>query len=174
MLDITPDTRVADLLEAYPALEPVLIRMAPAFERLSNPVLRRTIARVATLRQAASIGGTPLGQMINELRRAAGCDQTETSMVESGASQLPPGFQQADVVQTLDARPLLDAGEHPISTVLQSLRRLSAGQYFELVTPFLPAPLIDLAEKQGYEAWSVQSGEVFRTYFRLAEKRGET
>lgn len=44
--------RVAELLDAYPALEPVLVAQAPAFARLRNPVLRRTVARVATLEDA--------------------------------------------------------------------------------------------------------------------------
>ncbi|MFI4941789.1 MAG: DUF1858 domain-containing protein [Burkholderiales bacterium] len=51
---ITPATKVADLLESWPELEEVLIAQAPAFRRLRNPVLRRTVARVATLEQEAS------------------------------------------------------------------------------------------------------------------------
>ena len=48
--------KVLELIEAYPALEPILMDYAPAFKRLTNPALRRTIGRIATLQQAASIG----------------------------------------------------------------------------------------------------------------------
>jgi hypothetical protein len=58
-LPITPETKIAALLEAYPELEPVLIATAPAFNKLSNPVLRRTIARVTSLRRAAEVAGLP-------------------------------------------------------------------------------------------------------------------
>ena len=43
-LAICPDTKVGALLEAYTALEPALIAIAPAFEKLRNPMLRRTVA----------------------------------------------------------------------------------------------------------------------------------
>ena len=70
---ITPDMKVGALLEAYPELEEVLIELAPVFAKLRNPVLRRTVAKVTTLRQAASVGGLSLGDMIGRLRSAAGC-----------------------------------------------------------------------------------------------------
>ena len=50
-ITISPKTKVGELLDAYPELEPVLMAMSPAFEKLKNPVLRKTVARVATLQQ---------------------------------------------------------------------------------------------------------------------------
>jgi hypothetical protein len=44
---------VADLLDSWPELEETLVAQAPAFRRLRNPVLRRAVARVATLEPAA-------------------------------------------------------------------------------------------------------------------------
>jgi hypothetical protein len=69
---ITPATKVADLLESWPDLEDVLIAQAPAFRRLKNPVLRRTVARVATLEQAAGVGGVPVRELVATLRRRRG------------------------------------------------------------------------------------------------------
>ncbi len=51
---ITPNMKVAEFLKHYPELESVPINMAPAFAKLKNPVLRKTVARVATLGQAAA------------------------------------------------------------------------------------------------------------------------
>lgn len=45
---ITPKTRVGELLEKYPELEETLMELAPAFQKLKNPVIRRTIGKVAT------------------------------------------------------------------------------------------------------------------------------
>jgi len=71
-LPITPETKVAAQPEAYPELEPVLIAAAPAFNKLSNPVLRRTIARVTSLRRAAEVAGLPVRELVVRLRAAAG------------------------------------------------------------------------------------------------------
>lgn len=70
--DITPDTKVGALLERWPGLEAVLVELSPHFRALRNPLLRRTVAKVATLRQAATVGGVPLGVLIGRLRAAAG------------------------------------------------------------------------------------------------------
>ena len=53
---ISPKTKVLALIEAYPQLENTLISYVPVFEKLKNPVLRRTVAKIATLQQAAVIG----------------------------------------------------------------------------------------------------------------------
>ena len=53
---ITPETKVGALLDAYPELEAVLIELAPPFRKLKNPVLRRTVARLTSLAQAAKVG----------------------------------------------------------------------------------------------------------------------
>ena len=90
---ITPATKVAELLESWPELEPVLVAQAPAFRRLKNPVLRRTVARVATLEQAAGVGGVAVRDLVAALRRAAGLDDAppgESGLVETGVVSARP------------------------------------------------------------------------------------
>ena len=71
-LAITPETKVGALLEAYPGIDDVLIEWVPAFEKLKNPILRKTVAKVATLQQAARIGGVSTRDMVRKLREATG------------------------------------------------------------------------------------------------------
>ncbi len=52
---IIPDSKVGALLQEFPQLEDVLIQMSPAFGHLRNPVLRKTVAKVATLRQVLGL-----------------------------------------------------------------------------------------------------------------------
>jgi len=69
---ITRDMRVAALLRAYPETEELLIGLAPAFEKLRNPMLRRSVARVATLAQAAAVERVSPATLVNTLRTAVG------------------------------------------------------------------------------------------------------
>jgi hypothetical protein len=153
--EITPETRVSSLLETYPELEETLISLAPAFAKLRNPILRKTVAKVTSLRQAARVGSVPLGKMINDLRRAAGQDNIVVDE-ESATSdrQPPPWVTNGDVVETIDARPMIEAGEQPLGPVMKSLRKLKERQLLRLLTPFQPAPLIDAAAKEGYVAFT--------------------
>jgi hypothetical protein len=52
--------------------------------------------------------------------------------------------------------------------VLQDLAALAEGQVYELVTPFIPVPLIELAAKDGYDAFPQLDPEApfVRTLFR--------
>ena len=49
-IKIVPTVTVHELLEAYPELEDVLIGIAPPFKKLKNPILRKTVAKVATIK----------------------------------------------------------------------------------------------------------------------------
>jgi len=77
---IGPETTIGALLEAYPELEDVLVEMAPAFAKLRNPIVRRTVAKVATLEQAAKIGGISLQAMILR-RNCRSCSRNRMWMV---------------------------------------------------------------------------------------------
>jgi len=71
-IEITPSVTVHALLEAYPELEEVLIGIAPPFKKLKNPFLRKSVAKVATIKHISSVGGVPLNELIGKLRKAVG------------------------------------------------------------------------------------------------------
>lgn len=167
--DITPDTKVGALLDRFPELEEVFLAMSPHFAKLKNPVLRKTVAKVATLRQVAQVGKVPLADLINRLRAAVGLEEASREGVREGAgylSAVPDWFSHEAVVRSLDARPLISSGVQPLGQVMKDLADLREGEIYELITPFLPAPLIDTAKGKGYRSWSKKekSGTV-KTYF---------
>ncbi len=168
-IDITPKTRVAELLQSYPELEDTLIEIAPAFSKLKNPILRKTIAKVTSLRQAAKVGNVPLGEMINRLRAEAGLkDDLQVATEESDKKSRPEWLDENKIAMSLDARPILDSGEQPMSRIMSDLRKLEAGQIYKLITPFVPAPIMDLARGKGFECWSSENNpEEIITYFRM-------
>ena len=154
---ITPATKVAELLESWPELEEVLIAQAPAFRRLKNPVLRRTVARVATLEQAAGVGGVAVRDLVAALRRAAGVAEDPPGgpgVVEGGATPLPPDWVSSGrVVVTVDAEALLDAGEVPLPAVNEKARGLGPGELLRIDSGFRPAPLVESLSRQGFRSF---------------------
>ncbi len=166
-LVITPDTKIGDLLEHFPHLEDVLVGLSPTYKALKNPVLRRTVAKVATLHQVSKVGNVPIGRLIDALRAAVGqepghkCEEGDTVEAER------PAWAKAEsVVRTFDARALIQAGSHPMPQVMTDLNTLKPGEVYVLVTPFVPAPLIDLASQKGFASWSGREGtDTVRTFF---------
>lgn len=167
-VNITPDSKINELLERWPELEAVLVDLSPHFQALANPVLRRTVAKVATLRQVSTVSGVPLGVLVEKLRAGAGLSPMEVADGADGApTERPAWAVEGSVTRTLDARAAIESGEHPMHQVMADLAKLGDGQVYELVTPFVPAPLLDLARGKGYESYSVtEAPGLVRSYFR--------
>lgn len=152
---IEPGMKVAALLEEYPELEEVLIGIAPPFQKLRNPVLRRSVAKVASLRQAAAVARIPVGDLINQLLGPLG--EGQLAIAGEGDrpadSTAPPEWVTSGrVVSQVDAK--TELARMPILAVLERTRRLRAGELVELRTDFLPAPGIDLMRQRGLRVWS--------------------
>ncbi|MCU7494858.1 MAG: DUF1858 domain-containing protein [Ignavibacteria bacterium] len=165
---ITPETKVGELLESYPFLEAVLIDLAPVFTKLKNPVLRKTIARVTSLRQAATVGQLPVSKLINELRRAAGMDSEADFEADSWKLNAPEK-QEEEIRPSViyDARQDLEDGVHPGAKVATGVSKLNSGEVYLLITPFTPAPLIDKMKDKGHTVWSRKAGKnKFETYIK--------
>ena len=166
-LIITPKTRVLDLIEEYPQLEETLVSYVPAFKKLRNPVLRKTVARVATLQQAASIANIKVEDLVNHLRKEVGQDLVSGDETESKYNTARPEWFSEDLIsQRLDAGEMLAAGEHPVGQVIADLNKMQEGCIYELKAPFLPAPLIDKATSIGAMHWVRKEGEEsYHVYF---------
>ncbi|MFH1297518.1 MAG: hypothetical protein ABIJ04_09630 [Bacteroidota bacterium] len=77
----------------------------------------------------------------------------------------PDWLVEANIVITLDARPLLDSGEHPLDRVLRETRNLNSGEIYEIITPFPPAPMIEKMEAAGFNTFSEQVEGIYHSYF---------
>lgn len=166
-LIITPDIKVAELLKEYPQLEDKLIEIAPVFVKLKNPILRKTIAKVTTLKQASVVGKVSIGDLINKLRAEVGQGNTELSAEKSEEGAKPDWIDETNIRKFYDAREDLEAGVHPVNKVVQETNTLKAGEIYLLVTSFTPAPLIDMVSAKGFQVYSadMMDGRVL-TYFR--------
>ena len=167
-LIITPKTKVLQLIETYPQLEDVLIRFVPAFSKLKNPLLRRTVAKIATLQQAASIGNVKTGDLINLLRKEVGQELLDPGDDTAYNTKKPSWFEEKLIEKEFDIRDMLAAGEQPVNQVMSDLNQLNIGKIYKLTSPFLPAPLIDKATSLKIDHWVLkdQDNLVFVYFFR--------
>lgn len=163
---ISPKTKVGELLDTYPELEPVLMGMSPAFEKLKNPILRKTIARVATLQQVAIVGGLNVDEMVNHLRKEVGqnAGETDNEDCEYLSINPPDWFDEAKIVKKFDASPIINSGGSPMNEILHQTNLLKNGEIFELHALFVPAPIIDILKNKGFKVYSVQKSEVVVSY----------
>ncbi len=167
-LDITPRTKVNDLLSAYPELEAFLMALNPKYKKLKNPILRRTVARIATLTQVARIGGYETLDLVNRLRKEVGLvalkkiEEEETSEAE----EMPAWITEPAKVE-IDGGVLLDQGKNPLAEISKALKSLDKGEIVLLKTDFLPSPLIDTLKEQGHDVYAKEVDQNrYMTYIR--------
>jgi TusA-related sulfurtransferase len=165
---ILPSTKVAALLDHFPELENLLIGLAPPFQKLKNPILRRSVAKVASLRQAAAVGRMDVRDLVNQLRAAVGQQSLAAEAATADtASYFPPRpewFNASKIVASIDEKSS-DPDKMPVVTLLQRAATLQPGEMLELITTFLPAPGIDILKNKGLQVWSMEDGaELIRTY----------
>ncbi len=152
-------------------MKEILIAINPKFKKLNNPVLRRTLGRVAGVRQAAIVGGMEPMDLLNQLRLAVGQESIcETCTEESEACHIPaatprPSWLQGEPTVTLDANQILDQDKNPLALARKALRSLKSGAFILLVADFRPEPLIDEFVKDGYRVYMEESPEgLYHTY----------
>jgi uncharacterized protein (DUF2249 family) len=169
---ITPSDRVAAVLRTDERLVEVFASAAPALERLRNPAMRRTMARLVTVAQAAKIAGLDPQELVARLNAAAGSgdeavpsadtnepvEEQKMSAVESDIPAALSGLPAERLVD-LDVREDLRRGEEPFSRIMAAKAALKPGEVLRLRATFDPVPLYHVMGKQGYEHWTEQLGE---------------
>ncbi|MEA3391690.1 MAG: DUF1858 domain-containing protein [Candidatus Marinimicrobia bacterium] len=163
---ITPKSKLMQVLDAFPELEEILISYIPAFKDLKNPILRKTIAKIATMQQVAAIGHIKAEDLINMLRKLVGQDCIESSDDFKINRDQPEWYKHEKVTKSFDARDMLAQGEHPVNQVISDLSEIGSTAIYELIASFLPVPLIEKGASLEFEHWVEESKEgLVKVYF---------
>ncbi|GLH67046.1 DUF1858 domain-containing protein [Geothrix edaphica] len=164
---ITPETKIGDFLAAHPDQQEALIARVPEFAKLRNPILRRTVAKLATVEHAARMAGLPTAELVRFLRELAGEAAGPVAEGRPAPAEDPrPDWARSGAVRsTLDAEALMAAGEHPLARVRRALLTLAPGEAMQLLSPFRPEPLLDQFRQEGTPCWCEAEGASrFRTW----------
>lgn len=157
--------RVSDVLARDESLVEVFVRCAPHFSKLRNRAMRRVMARLVTVEQAARTAQVPVERLLHDLNEAlglpdesvpasaappigegAGVAPNQGGGVDASAAVHPPS---APVVE-LDVRDDLRAGREPFSKIQATVARLADGEVLHLRAIFEPIPLYTVLGKRGF------------------------
>ncbi len=146
-VELTPGTKLEDILKAYPFLLDFFKSRSPRFKILDNPLLRKTMGRAATMERVAVLGGLPLDRLLTEtaaeIRAKAG---KEAAISIAGGSS-------AQAAQLLDP-------EARLAALKGIIRDLHAGAAPEAVKERLRALIrdVDAAEVARMEQQLIAEG----------------
>lgn len=162
------ETKIADLLNSRSDMKDILIAINPKFKKLNNPVLRRTLAKLASVRQAAVVGGMDALDLLNQLRAAVGQEPVESNSVTrvKGEEESRPEWINQEAKAAFDGNVMLDREENPLAEITKAMRQLEEGDVVVLTVDFKPEPLIDQFLERGYGVYTEETERGFITYIR--------
>jgi len=165
-MEITLDTKIDTLLKEYPFLEEELIKINPRYKKLKNPILRNTIAKLATIKAAAKVGGMEPYELLNKIRKAVGQEPIQPKEESKNATKTtPPPSWIEKVSKELDADKLLDEDKNPLAEVNRALREIDKGEVILLKSSFEPEPLIQEMQRRGLKVYTTYDKE-FKVYIQ--------
>jgi hypothetical protein len=163
--------------------------MAPEFERLRHPKLRRAMSGRVTVEQAAKIARIPLTEMLYILNLAVGEDEAELSSelflsrwedFEYKDENLPvKPFEIANLKDTddrvvfVDLIPQAEENRDPMPAIAKGLVSLKNPEDVLLLRhPFDPIPLREMFARRGLASWAEErkDSEWFVYFYRPFEK----
>lgn len=154
-MEITPKTKIAELIKANDKAIDAIAAMAKPFQKLKNPLLRKLLASRVTIQDAAHIGKCTLTDFEKTLS-AIGFSCKEFDMQVNPSYEGPPAWVDKlapELIFTLDVRADIAANNDPLQRILKQLKALKDDQVCCLITPFIPIPLIQLLEKKDYQSY---------------------
>jgi uncharacterized protein (DUF2249 family) len=150
---VTASDRVSDVLARDESLVEVFVRHAPHFGKLRNRAMRKVMARLVTVEQAARTANVPADGLVNELNAALGLAvhgapaPSEPVQADVETSLVHPA--SATVID-LDVRDDLRSGREPFSRIMSTVSSLGAHDVLHLRAIFEPAPLFAVLGKRGF------------------------
>lgn len=154
---IAAGDRVASVLAQDERLLDVFVAASPTFEKLRSAAMRKTMARLVTVEQAARIAGIEPARLVAQLNAALGAalgDATPVTPIAPDAPAAPalvavPAAWRTAPLVDLDVREALRAGQEPFSRILDAARALPVGSVLRVRAIFEPAPLYAVLAKYG-------------------------
>ncbi|MEQ1765330.1 MAG: DUF2249 domain-containing protein [Pyrinomonadaceae bacterium] len=164
-----------------------LMWLAPEFERLQYPKLRRAMAGRVSVSQAARIARIPLTEILYVLNLAAGEDEAELSEELSLSNvddfqytdnnlpikpaEIATAKETDENVVFVDLMKQADEKRDPMPAIAKGLVSLN-GPYEILLLrhPFNPIPLRDMFARKGFASWAEERkmGDWFIYFYRPA------
>ncbi len=185
---ITGDLKIKEVLAIdEEKMITTLMWLAPEFERLRYPKLRRAMAGRVTVSQAARIARVPLSEMLYVLNLTLGedeaglsdelrlCGWDELQYTESNLPVRPKEIASINDdhpnVIYIDLMRQADEKRDPMPAIAKGLVGLkNPSEILLLRHPFDPVPLRDMFARRGFASWAEErkAGEWFIYLYRPA------
>lgn len=176
---IRASDRVSSVLAKDERLLEVFVQASSTFEKLRIPAMRKTMARLVTVAQAARVAGLDPVVLVDRLNRASGEEASDdepppiasTDPVEAASSRPAwlAALPSARVVE-LDVRDDLRRGQEPFHRIIGVVGTLPDDGVLCLRATFEPVPLYAVLGRRGLAHFTERlADDDWRVWFHRSE-----
>jgi TusA-related sulfurtransferase len=110
---------------------------------------------LATVKQAAIVGGMDSYDLLNKLRTAVGQEPLKNIKKDDKDTDITiPQWAKNPANISLNANEILNNNKNPLAETSKMLKKLKKDEILEIISDFKPEPLIKEFQKQGFEVSS--------------------
>ena len=170
---INQDTKISKILNEKPEAISVISAINTNFEKLQNPILRRSLATRVSVKDAAKIGRVDVNVFLKTLEEIGfSVEYSSTNNTnKNDKNATPPGFINKEIVE-LDIRPILAEGKDPFGYINKVAKSIKPEQILLIINDFEPIRLVEYLITKNFVHWMTQDNEGnYLTYFKLKCKK---
>jgi hypothetical protein len=149
--------KLQSLFERDERLIDVVASHSPQLAKLRHSPMRRIMARVTTVAQAARLCKMSVDSLVHDLNHAIGIDTAPGDTTSGNATDASDETAAAQwsipssvSVVELDVREELSKGGEPFSRIMGAVGGLGEREVLHLRAPFEPVPLFAVMQKRGF------------------------
>jgi len=173
-MKVNANTKISKILNAKPEAIEIIKGINPKFEKLNNPILRRSLATRVSVKDAAKIGKISVNNFLKSLEENGfEVEYYNPSTEDSNQNKklLPPDFSHREII-TLDVRPIIAEGKDPFGYINKVAKKIKPEQILLIINDFEPIPLVDFLISRNFIHWQKQDHEGnYLTFFKLNCKK---
>ena len=187
-MELNENTRLEDLIRAYPDLKTQMADINPRFRMLQTPMGKRMI-RKATIAEMSERSGMSVEGLVSAIAEKIGAPNTEGEASEmagdtagsadttepadaSEPTPKPTWWDQTPSFKTMDVR---GAKGNFFPGIKRLAQQTAVGSGIEIIQTFEPLPLYDVMEELGYERETVKAADnEYHAYFYRVQAREES
>jgi len=158
---INENDTIYDIVNKYPQIKDKLIAISDKFQKLNNPLLFNTVAKITTVKKAASVANIYLYEFLYELNDAIGMGKEfleskkseifsknfKISEVDDVNYEKPSWFDKIDKFEIYDVSNL----EEPFFKIVDIAKNKNYGEGFCIIQNFKPLPIIEYLKTLQFE-----------------------
>ena len=164
-------SNIKEILDKYPELKDVLLKLSPKFKRIQNPVMYNTLARFATFNDAAKVTGVSICEILHTINNYLGVEEKLVNSMPECIKEKDMNIEEkyGEEITWAESKEIYILNEDTYDTLVGKISKLGSQQNIIIISADLPDVIIKVVEGLGYKYNLTKSHEYRLSIFNPAQ-----